>query len=717
MDREQNYFDALIADYVAARDDERELNNQLVGVFGGVVTTLALFGAFVTFVSGNEPSNHIHDAAAAAVPLIPLALACMLQVTASQATVRSFYSRALERELAKLLPPGKPDMAGYPLLRPVMYREMIAELNSLSHGYRIPRILQLVAMLSLEFIFLGLLCYMARQYAFYLQFIMLVVYLPVIVLLVVEAGNGTVNGRSYFLKLVRDTRARRATPLLPLAQSPTGERKLLSYLLLPRPMDLSKALFFPIGTLTLIVMQPSVLEVPYFVPRMLVLWFILEILIYQGRYQLNDLRGLDEDQVSPNAAQRGRIPTRAAGLRVAAYATLGAIGARVVLTVILCGLPFVSFFHHVIPLAAGVLAIAVLYEGIRSVERNRFDACDPRRHGPPIIGWLVVAAVGLGYPLRAFLGLSLPPTTGGGKDIAWEWKWPWNWDLPWQWEWPWNWVWPGQDDWTPPFGLRIETEWPIVLELAAYCFFLGIVFVSMTWCLEGGTYVSRSRMVYGRRIFFADVLIARKPHLLLLLRQTRSSVEPLQQTIPVSTSAFDGRGNHWLDHGAKPHAIWNAALLIATALALLLVGRMWGIPWHAAPYWVCALIAMAALMLWATLPVRVGLPILISRWLADVLVTVAAVFTLVTATIAAAILSPRSTPTLAIVIGVILTPLAYSMPTLMYKYFRAISYNDLRLPDFLSTFTPRTISRQAVRLIVGHGLIDRIWPTDARTPR
>lgn len=710
MDREQNYFDALVADYVAARDDERELNNQLVGVFGGVVTTLTLFGAFVTFVSGKEPLTRIPDAAAAAVPLIPLALACMMQVTASQATVRSFYTRALERELSKSLPLGKPDMAGYPLLRPLTYREMIGELNSLSRGYRIPRILQLVAMLSLEFIFLGLLCYMARDFAFYIQFTMLVIYLPIIVLLVVEAGNGTVNGRSYFLKLVRDTRIRRAAPLLPLIRPATGERTLLSYLLLPRPMDLSKALFFPIGTLTLIMLRPSVLDVPFFVPRALVLWFILEILIYQGRYQLNDLRGLDEDRVSPNAAQRGRIPTRAAGLQVAAYATLGAIGGRVVLTVILCGLPFISFFHHVIPMAAGVLVIAVVYEWIRSVERNRFDLSNPRRHAPAVIGWSVVAAVGLGYPLRAFLGLCLPPTTGGGKDIPWEWKWPWNWTLPWQWKWPWEWVLPGQDDWTPPFGVRVETGWWIVIELAAYCFWLGIVFVSMTWCLEGGTYVRRSRMVFGRRIFFVDRLIARKPHLLLLLGQTRASVEPVQPVIPSGTTAFDGREVHWLDGGARPFAVWNLALPIATVLAVGLVSGLWGNVWQATQYRMVAVISVVALMVWAMVPVRVGLPMLLLHRAVDIMCTVSVAIALLVTTVVASASSPRSMTPPAIVLGVILTPLAYAMPVLMYKYFRSISYNDLRLPDFLSAITPRRAPRKMVGLIVGRGLIDRIWP-------
>lgn len=61
----QNQFDALLADYIAVRDDERELLNQQVTLFGAVVATLTLFGALVV---GLGESIDLPDEIAAVSP-------------------------------------------------------------------------------------------------------------------------------------------------------------------------------------------------------------------------------------------------------------------------------------------------------------------------------------------------------------------------------------------------------------------------------------------------------------------------------------------------------------------------------------------------------------------------------------------------------------------------------------------------------------------------
>ncbi|NKY31426.1 hypothetical protein [Nocardia gamkensis] len=693
MDREQNYFDALLADYVASRDDERELNNQLVGVFSGVVATLTLFGAFVTFVGSEKPTIRIPDEAAATVPLIPLALGCMLQITSSIATARSFYGRAIERELSTMLPATIPDLAGYPHLKALTYREMIVELNSLSRGFRIPRFLQITAIISLLFIFVVLVCYMARDYAFYLQFTMLVVYGPIVTLLAVEGLNATVRGRTYFLKLVKDTRVRRTYSLLPETRPSLDERSLFSYLLLPRPMDLSKALFFLIGVLVLVAIQPPILQVPFLVPRALVLWFILEILMYQGRYQLNDLRGLSEDQESPAAAQRGRIPTLAVGSRIAAFATLGAIFIRFALVIILCGLPFISFFHHVAPMAIGVITLAIVYERVRSIERNCFDTSTD---GQASIGagWTVIALVGLGYPLRTILGLTLPQTTGGGRDIPWDWKWPWNSTLP------------GEDGWRPP-SFHFDIPMRLVTELGLYTFWLGIVFVSMTWCLEGGTYVNRRLRLNGRTIHFTKSSIGRKSHLLILLRQTRSNVAYGQPLFLAGHRQyqFDGPRNRWLNRNSKPFAVWNIGLTCATFMAVILTAELWDIGYEIGQllYWVTAAATAAVLVVWQLLPPRAG-----NLFSGISLALVAA------SAVVACVDSPRrmmdSLPLCATILTFALSVAAFLVPTFMYRMFHGISYDDLKLPPFLSAASINKIPGMVFALIVGRRLARTLWP-------
>ncbi|WP_040712191.1 hypothetical protein [Nocardia takedensis] len=695
MDREQNYFDALIADYVASRDDERELNNQLVGVFSGVVATLTLFGAFVTFIGGEKPAINIPDEAAAAVPLIPLALGCMLQITSSIATARSFYGRAVERELATLLPATMPDLGGYPHLKALTYREMIVELNSLSRGFRIPRFLQTTAIVSLLFIFVLMLFYMARDFAFYLQFSMLVVYGPIICILAVEALNATVHGRAYFFDLVKDTRARRMTSMLPQARPSYDERSLLSYILLPRPMDLSKALFFLIGVLVLVAVRPVVLDISYFVPRALTLWFILEFLIYQGRYQLNDLRGLIEDQDAPAAGQRGRIPTRAVGVKAAASATLVAIFVRSALVIILCGLEFISFFHHVLPMAIGVIGLAFVYERVRSVERDHFDGNTIGR-AAMVAGWAVIALVGVGYPLRTILGLTLPQTTGANRDIPWDWKWPWNSTFPWE-----------RGGRPPSFSVDVPVR--LVVEIGLYAFFLGIVFVSMTWCLEGGTYVNRRMNQDGRTIYFTKAGIGRKSHLLILLRQTRSNIvfgQPLFLAGYSTRFRHTGTTTKWLNRNSRTFAIWNMGLVLASATAIVLIAELWGIGYDPTEivYWAAATGGVLCLVMWQTAP-RVG----------GNLVAILTTILVASTVIASCVDSPRrmagSQPVFSVVLTVVLATAALLVPAGMYRMFYGSSYKDLELPLFLRSFSIRKVPVMMLSLVAGKRLVRTLWPT------
>src|SRR4051794_40691941 len=83
-------------------------------------------------------------------------------------------------------------------------------------------------------------------------------------------------------------------------------RSLRSYLLLPRPGDCGKAWLF-LATLVLGMAASGSVSSPRLV-RALIVWAALEFLVYQARYQWNDIRGFHADQAHPDAAQRGRLP-------------------------------------------------------------------------------------------------------------------------------------------------------------------------------------------------------------------------------------------------------------------------------------------------------------------------------------------------------------------------------------------------------------------------
>src|SRR4051794_815510 len=83
-------------------------------------------------------------------------------------------------------------------------------------------------------------------------------------------------------------------------------RSLVSYLVIPRPKDLGKAVIVPLGMTVGFI---SVGEVTASgLVRGLIVWAVLELLVYQARYQINDVRGFAADQQHPDAASRGRLP-------------------------------------------------------------------------------------------------------------------------------------------------------------------------------------------------------------------------------------------------------------------------------------------------------------------------------------------------------------------------------------------------------------------------
>jgi hypothetical protein len=181
------------------------------------------------------------------------------------------------------------------------------------------------------------------------------------------------------------------------------ERRLVSYLLVPRPQDLVKALIAPTTYIVAAAAGGSFDRWARFVS----LWLILEFLIYHARYQLNDVRGIADDSQHPERRLRGRLPLGAtvADSRRNAKVSLTVAGARL-LAAVLIGAALASL-KTVMVLILSVLSIAIVYEALRSQRPERVRAAAGRREFGV---WIVV---GLGYAVRAGLGLAL---AGFGSD-------------------------------------------------------------------------------------------------------------------------------------------------------------------------------------------------------------------------------------------------------------------------------------------------------------
>jgi hypothetical protein len=279
-----------------------------------------------------------------------------------------------------------------------------------------------------------------------------------------------------------------------------GAPGLTAYLLVPRRDAWAKALMAPACFVA------AACSTGHFGgwARFVVLWLVLELLIYQARYQWNDIAGVDSDLRHPEAGARSRLPvgsTPQARRRSIGLSWLTA-AARILAALAVGRLTGLT--GQVLVLIGAVFAIAGSYEWLRA-SRNR--------HWTSVRVVAVWLAVGLGYLVRGGLGLS----TGG---LAWG------------------------------SAAMIAT----LVCLGA----LGIMFVLLTWALEATSYCTADEA--GR--WHAGPDLAVKPHLAALLRHVG---EPLDAGgLPPGAGRYCG-GDRVLRGGSRLSAPWNLALLAASA--------------------------------------------------------------------------------------------------------------------------------------------------------
>lgn len=321
-------------------------------------------------------------------------------------------------------------------------------------------------------------------------------------------------------------------------------RSLRSYLLLPRPGDLVKAWIFPatfaLGALAAGVGGEQAL-------RAAIVWVALELLIYQARYQWNDIRGFAADQRHPDAASRGRLPgPPSRGRRHRAASALVA-GVRLALVAVLAlVLPALDLGGVLLALTVAVFAVALLYEALRSRATGVDERVPPPVRPTLVALWLVV---GGGYAVRGLAGLALALDLGSRPWLA---------------------------------AAALATTWAF-----------GVAFVTARWALEA--------LAFGRRggddgeVVWAVRAGQAREHSLALVRWLPRSAPP---------GAGDGLGD-WrpLQGAAAIASPWTAAALLAAAAAAL-SGRLLAGP--AEP--LQALLAVAAGLLLAVAVLRSHVP-------------------------------------------------------------------------------------------------------------
>jgi 4-hydroxybenzoate polyprenyltransferase len=455
-------FDVLMQDYSMAREDDRTFFNIQAAITGVAVALLALIAALVSdtcklnrYAGCTEPPEIF----LAGAPAIPLGVLALLQTFGASSAVRTYYMRALEKEIREYSKTPLAQLAPVANIGPASYAGILAEVTTLRRGRGGYRFLAVLIMLIAFFTFGGLTVYIALNLSSAYRIGMFIGYGIAFAILFANVASVTLGARQTFIRIAKQYSARQNTSMFEVAAAGSGsgsagERSLASYLIFPRPEDWVKWIFIPFAFVLVSWGRGG----GYNWGAMLTALLITEYLVYSARYQWNDIRGLKDDLHHPQSTARSRLPGNepprharfvvGSSLSVAFLRLIAALALGVMLHQTLA----------VVVLVCVVFGVAIAYESLRQAEADSETAAR--------MLWIIV---GVGYAVRFMVGLY---ASGEPLNSA------------------------------------------LALVGTAYAYAFGVMFVLVTWTLEGTSFCDRRVANYW---YVADDALSRKRHIKLLL--------------------------------------------------------------------------------------------------------------------------------------------------------------------------------------------------------
>jgi hypothetical protein len=501
-------FELLLLDYEMARDDDRSALGAQATMFGIGVALLAILIPLLTQTCTLNPDKNCTNVPVwivAAAPMAPFGTIAFLVTIGVIQTIRGYYLRAIEMELQRLV---RGDLKNLPV-RPASLVHIVTEVISLRRGRVSFRLLIFLVLAAAAAIFGGMTVYIIAQLPPAVALVSGIIYGAAGALMVVEILRASIGGRGLFFDAVRGYLIKRGYFPEMLPQTTARERSLVTYLLLPRPRDTVKWLIvcsaYAYG-LVAFHHRPNYGETL----RVGLFFLIFEYLIYEARYQWNDIRGLASDIIHP--AAKHRLPVGPGGSDVRRNVLISelVILARIVAAIGLAIALGRDIFTQTSTILIVVLVLAIVYEWLRS--RTVTPGAEFR------VTWVGVATwtlVGCGYALRGEIGL-----INAGM-VA--------------------------------FG------WTSALAGIGFAAF-GVVFVTMTWLFDASSYSYRNPA--AARFNFVPAL-RRQPQLAALL----SFVGGVPGSPVVDGGQLLGAEARVLRSRAKILSPWHIGLLCAGAFA------------------------------------------------------------------------------------------------------------------------------------------------------
>lgn len=398
--------EVLLVDYAETRDDERTFVSSQGVAITLLVTILVGLIAVLADPSPEGVLQYVVESKwlLAGLPAVPLAILLFLQLQGTVAILRSYYLRSLETELTALDPAAaqRPTLAG-------SYVTTMLEISSLRRGRGAYRILAMSVIALVIVVFGGLLLFIVKEVDWPQQVAMAVGYGPLIALLVREFRQATLGGRDLW-DTVMAGRPHVEVRRRGRERQVRTSRSIVSYVLLPRVEELVKLSFLTVGALCAALFAGATGAHVWAAWGLALLVF--EYLVYEARYQWNDVRGAASDAGHLYATNRARLPTVGGslqrGIRVSSLAALGRMITATTICVVLISTDNPFRATGIVLAAASVAALitAAGYEALRASDEH------PRA---------VWTAVGIGYGIRMALGGLVIASVSPGDLTSWIW--------------------------------------------------------------------------------------------------------------------------------------------------------------------------------------------------------------------------------------------------------------------------------------------------------
>lgn len=457
--------------------------------------------------------------------MIPLALMSYLVIIGIKIVFMSFYLRRLERNIRAALP-GNTSPA---------WAEIETNTSRLSRGTSLTQPLTILLVLAALAVFGGFTFVIFLSVGYSWKWAMVGLYGTMIAVLIRLTWRVTQHGRRNYLELEKSAQDNLGATDAALSNDNNNPRqlRLLLFHLVPRPnIDFTnKGIFIVFGAVLALTLPSNVEKVQTFqaidwAPAICVI-VLFEIVLYQGRYLLNDLRGHENDLKHPDRSFRRRLAFYYRDLVTARKVALTNVIFRLMIYCVTIQFLEPKLRWLMCIVAVALILCACAYDSLRELT--------PTTHGRKwALAWNIHLLVGTGYAIRGALGLSLAAVV---------------------------------------FGIELSISEYLFVLLFFWSF--GIMFVSLSWTLDAVGSVDEEITASGCRPRPDETRVEQS---LWTKPQLAVHLEFLGLT-PETTQRFDHGDSSPLPRGHRSRFLdagdWFSVLRLAPLVLATVVSAIW----------------------------------------------------------------------------------------------------------------------------------------------